>query len=110
MAPLDQRIKIAMLVGAKTSFLKNKTRGERALLRITQVLKQLPEQKLASFYSLSLVFSGQPQKEEQFTRNSAAGPALLTRALRTTRTGHPSTPRAARARRGWGGGSGKRRW
>lgn len=78
MAPLDQRIKIAMLVGAKLLFWKNKTRGERALLRITQVLKQLPEQNSPHFTHFSRPFSGQPQKEEQFTRNWAAGPALLT--------------------------------
>lgn len=78
MAPLDQRIKIAMSVGAKLLFWKNKTRGERALLRITQVLKQLPEQNSPHFTHFSRPFSGQPQKEEQFTRNSAAGPALLT--------------------------------
>lgn len=45
MAPLDQGIKIAMSVGAKLFFWKNKTRGERALLRITEALNQQPESK-----------------------------------------------------------------
>ena len=54
MAPLDQRIKIAMSVGAKLLFWKNKKRGERALLRITQVLKQLPEQNSPHFTHFSL--------------------------------------------------------
>lgn len=64
MAPLDQRIKIAMSVGAKLFFFwKNKTRRERALLRITQVLKQLPEQNSPHFTHFSRPFSGQPQRE-----------------------------------------------
>nr|XP_019821103.1 PREDICTED: uncharacterized protein C9orf66 homolog [Bos indicus] len=48
-----------------------------------------------------------PQKEEQFTRNSAAGPALLTPRPSHYPARPPVNPEAARARRGWGGGSGR---
>lgn len=112
MAPLDQRIKIAMSVGAKLFSGKIKREGKASSSEQPKSWSSCLKAKLSSFQPLLLSpLLGASSKQGAVYEKLRGVPSTANRAsFPLPGPGHLSTPTAARARRGWGRGSGKRHW